>query len=162
MSFRMPKQLEELWCWAAVSVAVDQYFAPESTLTQCAVAGRVFRRECCAEAEPCNQATSLATALETIDRRPRRLGHELAFGEIRAEIDAGRPVCVRIGWRGGGGHFVVIHGYWVSPSGVPHVDVADPLFPSGRWTYDDFVSAYQNGEVAHGGGVWTHTYLLST
>ncbi|MBL8290684.1 MAG: hypothetical protein JNN08_02545 [Bryobacterales bacterium] len=162
MAFQMPKQLEELWCWAAVSVAVDQYFAPSSTLNQCTVAGLVFNRECCADSGPCNRATSLADALNRVGHRHSRLERPLDFAEIRSEIDAGRPVCVRIGWLGGGGHFVAIHGYWLSVSGVPHVDVADPLFPSGRWNYDDFVLAYQNGEVANGGGRWTHTYLLSS
>ncbi len=161
MPFFMPEQENDFWCWAAVTVCIEACMPPQRLRSQCSVATLVRGGDCCARPAPCHRAARLTDALHRVGRVYTRLQGTLRFGQIRTEIDAGRPVAVRIGWYGGGGHFVVIHGYFRTLSGVPLVDVADPLFPSGRWNYDDFCSAYQNGEVGSGGGRWTHTYVLS-
>jgi papain like cysteine protease AvrRpt2 len=159
MPFQIEKQREDLWCWAAVSASVDHYFFPASTFTQCKVAGKVLNRaNCCADPDLCNDKATLQDALDAVGRlRDTRIG-PLSFEDIRREIDAFLPIGVRIGWRGGGGHFVVISGYSESPSGAQLVDVADPLFPNSTMYYDDFVSAYQTGVTS--GGEWTATFLL--
>jgi hypothetical protein len=43
--------------------------------------------------------------------------------EARAEIDASQPLCVRIAWSQGGGHFLAISGYWAGAQD----------FPGGQW-----------------------------
>ncbi len=158
MPFQIEKQREDLWCWAAVSASVDHYFFPASTSTQCKIAREVLGIDnCCADPDLCNDKAKLQDALEAVGRLRETLPRPLRFEEIRQEIDAFLPVCVRIGWNGGGGHFVVISGYHESPSGA-QVDVADPLFPNSTMYYDDFVSAYQTGVTS--GGEWTATFLL--
>jgi hypothetical protein len=73
---------------------------------------------------------------------------------VRAEIDAGRPVCVRIGWPGGGGHAVILSGYRILKSGAQQVKVQDPL-RGGSWRdYDTFPAAHRLC------GEWTDTYLI--
>lgn len=61
---------------------------------------------------------------------------------MRDIIDASKPVCVRIGWNGGGGHFVAIAGYRVSHSGAQLVDVEDPLYGPSIAIYDEFKGSY--------------------
>jgi hypothetical protein len=80
----------------------------------------------------------------------------LSFDEIRQEIDAGRPVCVRIGWQPNEayGHFVVIRGYSVSSVGEQWVDITDPYYFDSTVPYHQFVYAYLDA------GEWTDTYLV--
>jgi len=78
---------------------------------------------------------------------------DLAFADIRQRVDAASPVCCRIGWFGDGGHFAVVVGWRVAPSGKQYIDVADPIWAENEVAYDGFPSSYQTG------GDWTHTYF---
>lgn len=163
MPFKFPlqKQIKDKWCWAAVTRSVDRYFNPKSTLDQCTVAQLVLGRSCCPDADDCNQVEFLEKALSRLDRIdgvPVRFG--LSFADICESIDNRMPICARIGWNGGGGHFVLICGYRKTSSGRQLLEIADPLFPSSLVPYEDFISGYQNMEQPRGGGKWTHTYRL--
>jgi hypothetical protein len=161
LRFPLDKQLHDKWCWAAVTASVDRYLNPNSTLDQCKIAEQVLGRSCCPDGEACNQVESLDNALSKFNRLEGTASNfALSFTEIRQIIDARMPVCVRIGWQGGGGHFVVISGYRVTKSGRELLEIADPLFPSSILSYHDFVTSYQNVEQSDGGGQWTHTFLV--
>ena len=90
--------------------------------------------------------------------RGRPIAKVLTFDEIRHEIDAERPICIRIAWRDGGGHFIVIVGYEVTPRGVNKVIVEDPARGRGRALvpYNQLLSNY---DVGH--GEWTATFFLA-
>jgi hypothetical protein len=150
--FQMETQGESEWCWAAVSASVDHYFQPESSLTQCQVATEVIGDECCAVPDPYNEPEMLDTALTVVGRLGDTTG-PLTFEELQSEIDAKRPVCIRIAWDDGGAHFVALSGYQVLSSGARTVDVADPFYPDSTEDFDLFPSYY------HGGGEWTATFL---
>ncbi len=159
--FAIEKQSQDKWCWAAVSASVARYFDPHSPFTQCRVALRVTRKtDCCGSGrEACNEPGDLEDALRAVERWKETRKGVLTFGEIQKQIDASTPVCVRIGWRGGGGHFVIIYGYRVLSSGVQQVEVADPFFANSIMSYRQFVNAYGSVEKP-GGGQWTHTFLV--
>ena len=70
--------------------------------------------------------------------------------EVIPEINSNRPMCVRIGWSGGGGHFIAIAGY--STFGPPLIDVEDPWYSASTVTWSVLQSGYQ------GTGTWTHSY----
>jgi hypothetical protein len=72
---------------------------------------------------------------------------------VIAEIDANRPVGVRIGWSGGGGHFIAIAGY--STNGAEFVDVEDPWYAASTVNWNVLLHAYK------GNGTWTDTYLTN-
>lgn len=164
MPFEMQEQCADQWCWAAVSVSVEHYFFPMSTTSQCQMAQDVFGvADCCSDKEVCNQPRKLQDALDVIRRktatlsRPltfRTLPKPLSFPDVRQEIDAGLPVCVRIGWAEGGGHFVVLSGYRQSPSGGSKVEVEDPGYGQSTVDFDEFLTAYKDS------GRWTATFLL--
>jgi hypothetical protein len=69
---------------------------------------------------------------------------------VAPEINADRPVGARIGWSGGGGHFIAIAGY--STNGGQFLDVEDPWYSASTVTYAVLQTAYE------GSGAWTHTY----
>ena len=159
--FQMEKQRQDMWCWAAVAVSVDHYFAPMSTSTQCQVARLVLELdECCTDPDPCNTPASLQVSLIKVEKWKETRPRPLRFTEIQREIDALRPVCVFIRWNGGGGHFVVINGYWLSAEGDEWVEVSDPLFPNSIVLYDVLVSAYQSAQDPLGGGQWSASCLV--
>jgi hypothetical protein len=159
--FPLEKQRQDKWCWAAVSVSVDHYFSPRSNLTQCLIAQKVLNNgPCCSGQEGCNRAARLQAALSVVGKLKTIVTRPLQFDEVRREINANRPVCVRIAWSGGGAHFVIIRGYRQSASGLQLVEVADPLFPSSTVLYDVLVSGYQNPENPDDGGRWTASFLV--
>jgi hypothetical protein len=61
-------------------------------------------------------------------------------------------VGARIGWNGGGGHFVVLTGYR-SAGKLKEVEVQDPWTGRSTLAVDVFAGNYKNS------GTWTHTYL---
>src|SRR5947207_2381161 len=127
--FVMESQEQSEWCWAAVSVSVDHYFSTASNSTQCRVARDVLGLAgCCSNPDPCNEPARLQDALESVNCLAASPTGPLSFAEVRQVIDASKPVCLRIGWDGGGGHFLALCGYRLSSSGIPLVDVEDPLY----------------------------------
>jgi hypothetical protein len=150
------------WCWAAVSKSVSHFFDLHSQWTQCRVVNEELGKDTCCGAEaagPCNQPWYLDRALTRTQNFVNRLSGSVQFGTIRAEIDARRPLCARIGWNNGsGGHFVTFQGYSTRVVGgiaTPWVEVEDPN--SGHWSlsYDEFRTSYP------GNGSWTHTYFTT-
>ena len=155
--FQMEKQDESEWCWAAISASVDHYFEPDSSQTQCEIVGKVLDvRDSCKDEAKYDEPAELQDALNIVHRL-RKVTGRLTFEELQAEIDAGRPVGVRILWDGGDGaaHFVAVSGYQALSSGIRTIDVADPFYPDSTDDFDLFPAAY------HGGGQWTTTYLTT-
>ncbi|XSC44862.1 papain-like cysteine protease family protein [Bradyrhizobium sp. RDT10] len=158
-NFKMQQQCHSNWCWAAVASSVSGFNDETSTFTQCLIANlELHREDCCdfacgAENVPFDVPHTLGSPLNrvcclermTLDQRATRM-------EVQQEINAGRPLCVRTLWSGGGGaHFLAIVGY------LPDTDslvLEDPLYgPTPEIKYDRFCTQYQD---AH--GVWTDTY----
>ncbi|MBK5290397.1 MAG: C39 family peptidase [Acidobacteriia bacterium] len=157
LDFELQQQERSNWCWAAVTVSVLRFFSPESQTRQCGIAHDELDLRCCEDAErKCNQVRSLQPPLASIGRlRGEKRAEPLSFDEIRQEIDNGVPVCARIAWRSGGGHFVVISGYDILPKMGEVVIVDDPQAGRSRLTYEGFLSRYKRI------GEWTHTYHLT-
>jgi len=153
--FDMRAQRLREWCWAAVSVSIEALYDRQSTLTECKIAAAELGLDCCGSAQQCNRVNRLDLPLKRLGRlRGKAASRLLSFEEVQKEIDAGRPVAVRVGWREGGGHFLVICGYHVTPSGVQQLLLGDSFYGDSRTNYDHFCAAYQ------GSGTWTHTFFL--
>jgi hypothetical protein len=168
IGFEVERQKLSNWCWAAVAVSVSRYFDRSSKWRQCGVATYVLKSAkgddapkvpacgCCNRPIPdeCNEQWYLEDALEQVGRLKgnAREGH-LSFAAVRRRLDNARPVCIRIKWRRGGGHFVVVTGYHVDRSGVQKLVVQDPAMGGERIVnYSTLVSNYR------GQGRWSHTY----
>jgi hypothetical protein len=142
------------WCWAAVTASVNDYCNPHRRLTQCEVVQALFGR-----GQRCEDNNVPAALDKSLRKLPGLdllvLRTFLPFTRIQEQIDLGFPVCVRIGWPDGTGHFVAIDAYGQTPDEVSIVHVIDPWYEDGVWTYDEFCNAYQ------GTGAWTSSYLLT-
>jgi hypothetical protein len=156
IAFSMQQQQAQNWCWCAVSVSVDVFFNAASTWQQCIMSARgLSQPTCCVNPvpQPCNQPWYLDRALQIVGRLTGApTAGPLSFAQVQQVINSGNPVCVRIGWYQGGGHFVVISG-WQAQPGQQNVIVDDPYFGRSTLDYNQFCTAYRNGQ-----GTWTHTY----
>ena len=74
-----------------------------------------------------------------------------SIANIRQEIDNGHPLCLRIGWSGGGGHAILANGY---NRDFNMVAVADPWYGSSDVSLPSLQSAYQ------GSGSCTDQYYV--
>ncbi len=159
MSFHLIEmQQRSQWCWAAVAFNVDHYFSRNSTSTQCSIVREVLNlSRCCNDPvtyEGCDVAEYLHKALGVVQRPYTPIARPLSFEEVQNEIDAHRPICVAISWRGGGGHFVIIAGYRVLKTKRQELYVLDPRHEEGLLSYDEFRFIYRRA------GQWTFTYLM--
>ncbi|QLY28669.1 papain-like cysteine protease family protein [Nocardia huaxiensis] len=160
LAFTMEAQTQTNWCWAATATSVSHYYWWFSHWKQCKVAcGELSRTDCCGSPVPseCNVPWYLDRALTRTDNFDSYTG-TITFDRIKQEIDAGRPIGARIGWNGGGGHFMVIYGYGYFHGldqfgAMRYVDIDDPIYGKQHLTLDDFTSNYQ------GSGSWTHTFF---
>ena len=157
LAFDMQAQTQSNWCWAATATSVSHFYWFWSTWTQCRVAnGELGLSDCCNSTVPsaCNVPWFLDRALTRTNNFVSIMG-PASVQHVRDEIDAGRAVGARIGWTGGGGHFMVIYGYSFV-AGVEYFDIDDPIYGKSHLTVSDFASNYQ------GSGTWTHTYFTKS
>lgn len=151
--FPIQRQTQSQWCWAAVAASVSRYYQAGTTWTQCRVANRQWgRNDCCGTGASgaCNNPSTLDTALTTVGHLNRMTNSQQSLQTVENELVENRPLCIRVGWSGGGGHFIVASGVeddsfvWVSdPGGGTTALVA----------YDTLRTAYR------GSGTWTHSYF---
>jgi Papain-like cysteine protease AvrRpt2 len=129
LSFQMQHQQQTNWCWAAVSTSVALYYDSTSTWTQCTVAnGELGRSDCCGAgaSTSCNVYGFLNTALTRVGHLDHMDSAVAAFHAVDDEIDAGRPLGIRVAWSGGGAHFLAIIGYLEGATNYVAVD--DPIY----------------------------------
>lgn len=152
----VPRQQQSNWCWCATTLGVHLMFQPGNPTTQCRAANQILvRTDACTN--PSGAAVNipyyLDRALATFGHlRAPTIGAALAASQVDQEIQAGKPVGTRIGWSGGGGHFMVIEGYLAGA--VPRVAIHDPIYGRSDMDYSAYLSSYQ------GSGTWTHSYLI--
>jgi hypothetical protein len=153
LDLKVPHQEQDNWCWAATSDGVSHYYDSSSGWTQCAIANSdLGRTDCCGSGAngACNVYGYLNQALATVGHFDRMAEQVADFQAVDGEIDAKRPLGVRVAWSGGGAHFVAIGGYRERPEQYVHVE--DPWYGPSDVAYATLKSGYQ------GSGSWTHTY----
>jgi Papain-like cysteine protease AvrRpt2 len=149
----MQHQQQTQWCWAATSVSVNLYYDPGTGNTQCLVANTVLDKTiCCDDGSKCNQPNKLGKALTVVGNLNAIASGKASFATVKGEIDNCRPICLRIGWNGGGGHFVAIYGC----TGDNIINIGDPWWGDSVVYYSKFPSGY------HGGGSWTDSYTTKS
>jgi hypothetical protein len=167
MRFDLQMQQQSNWCWAAVTTSLLNFFDPDNTLTQCQVVKECFSQtdfetetDCCRrpKSNDCNRVFKLVDALDSMGLLSNRCNYPLSLDEIREQIQSGAPVALRIEWKKGGGHFVLITA--IGPpdpksEGQTWLRVSDPKDQAASYiTYNALKTRYK------GNGKWTHTYLF--
>ncbi|MGZ4846269.1 MAG: papain-like cysteine protease family protein [Halobacteriota archaeon] len=133
---------------------MNAYFNPGTSLTQCAVVNaELGRNDCCnnGSSDGCDKVWYFHMALIRTDNLQSWGPGSKPMAVITGEVTNGRPLCVRIGWSGKGGHFCAIDGY---NADLGMVAVDDPWYGPSDVTLATFLTAYR------GDGSWTHTYFV--
>jgi hypothetical protein len=134
---------------------VKQFFTPGYSITQCEQANNQLKlTTCCADGSSagCDVPWYLNFALDGLGNFARMSGSALSFAEVQSQIRVSRPVGCRIGWSGGGAHFVAIDGLDpASPNQL--LSIKDPIYGTSVVPYNTFSTSYQ------GIGSWTTSYL---
>lgn len=148
----MEKQVQDQWCWDASGLTIAKFwgFKQYNQYDFCRLAARNNQLDCN------NQPATLgdmANGLANIGIRSsgRDLFRNASFNEVSGEIDGGRPLAVRFGWRSGGGHMNVIYGY--DPSSRM-VAVGDPWRSTQTYTWWNFDNYVNNNSFQ-----WTHSRI---
>jgi hypothetical protein len=156
VNFTMQPQQQSQWCWSATATSTAHFYDSASAWTQCSlVNAELGQSSCCNDGSTsaCNQPWFLNNVLDRTQNLRSWSGTVAMASEVDAELAAGNPVGIRIGWFGGGGHFMVLSAY---NSVLNQVEVRDPIFGTSVYDYDDFRDNYQDA------GSWTHTYFLKS
>lgn len=154
LPFNMEAQTQSNWCWAATSKSVSKFYSFLSPWTQCKVASSELSLTCCTSPVPsaCNVPWYLDKALTRTKNFVSIQSGTITWQKVKDELTNGLVVGARIGWSGGGGHFMVIHGVSkVLTTQYLHID--DPIYGKSTMTYNQYATNYQ------GSGTWTHTYF---
>ena len=154
INFVMQRQLQANWCWAATAASVSAYFNPATSWTQCKVVNaELGKSDCCTNGSSsyCDIPWYLDAALARTGNLQSWSSGTESMPNISGEIKNGRPLCARIGWSRGGGHFVAIDGF---NSDLNMVAIDDPAYGPSDVTLATFLTAYQ------GTGTWTHKYFV--
>lgn len=160
VNFRVTRQTQSNWCWAAVSSSVANYFAPNSW-TECAVASAEMGGPCCENGSSwqCDQPHYLERALARVSHF-RNMNVVAPREVVEAELGANRPLPIRVGWfngaPNGGGHFLAISGSTPYGPNDTIFEVTDPIFAVSSITG----AALANGGYQQSGGRWTHSYFV--
>lgn len=150
--FKMQRQAQSQWCWAAVAASVAAFYNNGTSQTQCdLVNGVLGLSDCCTNGSSanCDVPASLKDALRRVGHWASSCAGAASWQDLDLEIHAGRPVAAQISLIGGGAHFVTIVG-----TGTPSdtkIIVEDPT--GGRSTTK--LNSY--AKSAH--GVWRETHF---
>ena len=147
VSVNMSCQETDLWCWAAVTQAVEDFRG--KVVAQADVAtGHVSRGQpgaTCSSSDPADGTSLCGVPCQGACNSPHILSRVLdergclivarhvtpTFADVVGAIDGGKPlpVRIRIDTGAGGGHFICVVGYSDDGQGNQFVNVLDPLLP---------------------------------
>jgi hypothetical protein len=113
LPFVIQQQITFNLCWAAAVSSISKFYEPNSTYTQCKLANAATQRnDCCNNINACDAGYDFVTAVKTITFNHASDNAGLpTFNAVKNEIDNGHLVALRIAWRDGSTHIIIIHGY---------------------------------------------------
>lgn len=140
LDFVIQPQEQSEWCWAAVAASIANFYAGNNQLKQCDVVNNALRRtDCCQDgsSDSCNQQVDVDSGLSRVGHLQRKQSGQPDFNTVVAEMNAGRPLAVRILWSEGGGHAIIVYGV----TDDRKVNIADPANADDEILvpFDDFV-----------------------
>ncbi|MEV7024524.1 papain-like cysteine protease family protein [Kitasatospora sp. NPDC093558] len=152
LKLTMQKQVKTQWCWDASGLTIANYWGHTDVSQEqfCRLAAQGRWLDC--NNQPAtleDMANGLAQV--GLGNSGRSLSRNASSAESAAEIAAGRPFGVRIGWRSGGGHMNVIYGY---DPGSNMIAVGDPWPTTQTYTWWNF-DTYANNTSFQ----WTHSRI---
>jgi Bacterial tandem repeat domain 1/Papain-like cysteine protease AvrRpt2 len=116
LRFRIQRQQQSQWCWAAVSSSIRRYYQPASTLSQVDLVNQRRGRNDChlpgpgADGDRCNKPDNTSAVIDSLGHLEQMQNNSVSYANLRSQLAIGRPVFIRIEWDGGGRHATVAAG----------------------------------------------------
>ncbi|KDN22366.1 papain-like cysteine protease family protein [Amycolatopsis rifamycinica] len=153
LGITMQAQQKDQWCWDASGNTIAAYWGHSLTQTRfCQIAHNESGGDCANNQGYLSDQQRVFRYLGFPDAGTYYPGGQtLSFTGVKNQIDAGKPVGTRIGWRSGGGHMHVLYGYDDS-SGAPRVEYGDPWPNNSRYNSMNYDTYRSNSQFQ-----WTHT-----
>jgi hypothetical protein len=153
--FTILPQEQTQWCWAAVAASVSKLYDAKP-VSQLQVASGQLERNDCTKGNRCNRDGYLMAALKLVGHLREWDALTPATQEqVYTEVDKQRPLCARLLWSYGVGHFVIIVGYAQKDQSNSRAGlaIADPFWGLSDIDHEDFPTLYAYGAT------WTDTYF---
>jgi len=163
--FRIQHQEQDQWCWAAVTASVCVFYEDAAHQQQCGLANHFLETvrggtDCCSDgsSDDCNVPFGLADALRELGRLNPPVRGPLTFQDLGQQIEANRPIGVRIQLADFSAHFIVVTACEETSDGRQWVKIADPGGVAGNVVtleYEELVSNFRPGAT------WDESYLTN-
>lgn len=153
-ALQVPHQEQDQWCWCAVAAGLCAFRDQTFAMRQCEVAADFLGLDACADpsADEVNKMMPVADVLTHFKLLAFPQEAPMSFEEVVEQIDAGRPVCIRIRFIDTGTpHVTVIRGYRRDGRMLM---IDDPSFDESTMPYADVIDRYE------GSGVWKQSYRV--
>lgn len=142
-------QEKNQWCWIASGTVVATYKGADVTQNELCDRARSLPLGTDCPNEP-GTLTQLQRAYRSLGIDPGMfISGTLSYPRIQSEVKADRPSLARIGWRSGGGHVLVLHGYKADDQSVLW---ADPWPSAQRLNVGKYSYLKANSDFT-----WTHS-----
>lgn len=145
----MQAQEQTQWCWAGSGNTIADFHGATITQTRfCQLAHGESGATCANTAGTLGDAQHAYASLG-FSSPGTYLADRVGYEDIKAQIEAGRPIQTRIGWNVGGGHIHVVYGY---DSVQQRVYWGDPWPTNSRYNLSTYSYYSSNRSFS-----WTHT-----
>jgi hypothetical protein len=132
--FRIQRQQQTEWCWAAVTSSMMEFMAPERAASQSEVASNTLKAATVASPEELNRQADITKAARTMGLEEGTRYGNVSRDTMRWLVNEGTPIPIQINWRNnarkngslGGGHYLVINAIGEEAKGQTPVYVEDP------------------------------------
>ncbi|MBL8191652.1 MAG: hypothetical protein JNK38_26775 [Acidobacteria bacterium] len=132
--FRLQRQLQTEWCWAAVTSSMMEYLTPERAASQNEVVAHTLNGATVESAEELNRPEDITKAAKTMGMEDGTRYGNVSRDTMRWLVNDGTPVPIQINWRNnarkngslGNGHYLVVSAIGEEAKGKTLVDIEDP------------------------------------
>ena len=148
--FRLQRQQQTEWCWAAVTSSMMEFMAPERAASQSEVVATTLKDAAIESPEELNRQEDITKAAKTMGLEEGTRYGNVSRDTMRWIVNEGTPAPIQINWRNnarkngslGGGHYVVVKGIGEEAKGETPVYIEDPWAGEMTLTWDELKNEY--------------------
>jgi hypothetical protein len=132
--FRLQRQQQTEWCWAAVTASMMEFMAPERAASQSEVVAHTLKDTRAESPEELNRPEDITKAAKTMGMEEGTRYGNVSRDTMRWLVNEGTPIPVQINWRNNarkngslsGGHYIVVNAIGDEAKGETPVHIEDP------------------------------------
>lgn len=151
----LERQERSRWCWAAIAVSLARFYGARS-LSQRQLVAEVSGPGDATGHRARNVEARLLDALIAVGCYAHWTPGRPDAARLRAEIQSGRPACLRIVWaQSGASHFVLIDGFAAGRGRADEIEIADPCGARSLHRLSEFGQSYRGRKAYCRETYWT-------